>query len=225
MAHGKRRWMRFQQLIAALMLTACLGVVAAEDEGLVIVDAVWKSGTREANVTSKIRARVHDDSVEFPLRVDSLGDPHKGHQKVLRITFRYRGVTHTIECLEGRTLRLPPATDAPDTAEKTFGGDQRGQVQRITDAMNVAGIPKKGLEIVQAAFGADGLWRDVTATIQQQVTEDRWKADLSFPYSELGGDPAKGRIKHLIVGYRLDGKPKVAIFDELRGRSLPVSLP
>jgi hypothetical protein len=45
----------------------------------------------------------------------------------------------------------------------------------------------------------------------------------SFP--ELGGDPAKGKVKHLIIGYRLDGTPKVAIFDELRGRSIPVSLP
>jgi hypothetical protein len=215
--------MRFHHLLVMLIFAGCLSGLAAENDGLVIVDAIWKSGTREANVTSKIRGRVRNDSVEFPLTIESLGDPNRGHQKILRITFRYHGVEHTIECAEGRTLRLPPPTaDVPDA---TFGGDQRGQIQRITDATKVVGIPKKGMQIVQAVFGTDGIWRDVTVIVQQGVTEDRWQVDLHFPYTELGGDPAKGKGKHLIIGYRLDGTPKVAIFDELTNRSIPVSLP
>jgi hypothetical protein len=222
-----RTFIHFHQLLAALMFAICLRVVAADDEGLVIVDAKWKSGTREANVTSKIRARVHDDSVRFLLSVDTLGDPYKYHPKVLHITYRYHGVAHTTELPEGWTLSLPEET--AEATGKTFGGNQKAQVTRITDATTeatkVAGIPKKGLEIVQAVFGTDGIWLDVTATIRGQMKEGRWKTDLHRPFSELGGDPAKGRAKQVIVGYLLDGAPKVAIIDVTGDQPIPVSLP
>jgi hypothetical protein len=216
--------MHFRQLLAAVMFAASPGV-AAEDEGLVIVDAKWKSGSREANVTSKIRARVHDDSMVFRLSVEALGDPYKGHSKILHITYRYHGVEHTLEEPEGWTLRLPQETAG--SADKTFSGDQRAQVQRITAATKVVGMgaPKKGMEIVQVVFGTNGIWRDVTDIVREQLVEGRWKADLHPPYSELGGDPAKGREKHLIVGYRLDGTAKVTIFDSLGDASFSVSLP
>ena len=63
-------------------------------------------------------------------------------------------------------------------------------------------IPQKGVEIVQAAFGINGMWRDVTAQVQQAVTNDAWQAELHYPFTELGGDPVIGKPKHLIVGYR-----------------------
>jgi hypothetical protein len=97
---GLRRFIGFAPWSAALLFAACLRLAAAEEEGLVIVDAVWRSSTRESNVTSTIRARVHDDSLEFPARVDALGEPHKGHQKILRVIYRYHGVENTIEVVE-----------------------------------------------------------------------------------------------------------------------------
>jgi hypothetical protein len=215
--------MRFTRLFVFLLFAGCLFGRAAEEEGLVIVDAIWKGGIRESNVTSKVRERVHSDTVEFQATRDTLGDPAKGHQKMLRVTYRFHGIEHTLEVAEGRTLRLPTATaDVPDT---TLTGDQRWQIQRITDATKAVTIPKKGLEIVQAVFGTNGLWRDVTAIVQQGVAENRWQAELHFPYTELGGDPAKGKGKQLIIGYRLDGTPKVGIFDETKDKVIHANLP
>ena len=61
------------------------------------------------------------------------------------------------------------------------------------------------LRIERAFCGSNGSWRDVTAFLQSQVRDDKLSVKISQPFREIGGDPAPGEIKHLIVDYRLSG--------------------
>ena len=65
---------------------------------------------------------------------------------------------------------------------------------------------KDGLQIDKAYCGATGSWRDVTAFLQHQLKGDTLSVDIAQPFEEFGGDPAFGRVKNLIIDYRLNGK-------------------
>lgn len=61
------------------------------------------------------------------------------------------------------------------------------------------------LRIEKAFCGAKGSWRDVTAFLQSKVHDDTLSTSISQPFREIGGDPASGQVKHLIIDYRLNG--------------------
>jgi hypothetical protein len=61
------------------------------------------------------------------------------------------------------------------------------------------------LKIEKAFCGANGSWCDVTAFLQSKVQGNRLSTKISQPYREIGGDPASGQVKHLIIDYRLSG--------------------
>jgi beta-lactamase regulating signal transducer with metallopeptidase domain len=83
-----------------------------------------------------------------------------------------------------------------------------------------------GLQILQAFWGADGSWCDVTNFVRHSVRDKVLKLSLQQPYTEFGGDPAYGRIKSLLVSYRIDGRARVGIFqDENPPIGLRVALP
>jgi len=218
--------MRSHRLLVLLLVLLAGGLCrsAAEDEGLVIVNAIWKGGIKEINVTSRLRERVHGETLEMPVDRTILGDPAKHEKKILRVTYRLHGSEHSLEVLEGRTLKIPPAAgDMPDTP--TLTGDQREQIQRISDATKALNTPAKGLEIVQAVFGRDGFWRDVTSIVRESISDNKWDAEFHKPFPELGGDPVDGKLKHLLIGYRVDGVAKMGVFDEFNRNTIHVVLP
>ncbi len=61
------------------------------------------------------------------------------------------------------------------------------------------------LRIEKAFCGAKDSWCDVTALLQSKVQGDTLSMKISQPYREIGGDPAPGQGKHLIIDYRLNG--------------------
>jgi hypothetical protein len=61
------------------------------------------------------------------------------------------------------------------------------------------------LRIEKAFCGAKGSWCDVTAFLQGKVKGDTLSAKISQPFREIGGDPAPGQGKNLIIDYRLNG--------------------
>ena len=61
------------------------------------------------------------------------------------------------------------------------------------------------LRIDKAYCGAKGSWCDVTAFLQGKVQGDTLSTKISQPYREIGGDPASGQVKHLIIDYKLNG--------------------
>lgn len=61
------------------------------------------------------------------------------------------------------------------------------------------------LKIEKAFCGAKDSWCDVTAFLQSKVRSDTLSTKISQPYGEIGGDPAPGQVKHLVIDYRLNG--------------------
>lgn len=61
------------------------------------------------------------------------------------------------------------------------------------------------LRIEKAFCGAQGSWCDVTVFLQSKVQGDTLSTKIAQPYREIGGDPASGQVKHLIINYRLNG--------------------
>jgi hypothetical protein len=66
---------------------------------------------------------------------------------------------------------------------------------------------KDTLQIDKALIGAKDAWRDVTMFLQDQIQNDTLSVNIAQPFAQIGGDPASGKVKDLIVDYRLNGKP------------------
>ncbi|HUC84250.1 MAG TPA: hypothetical protein VL970_03580 [Candidatus Acidoferrales bacterium] len=63
-----------------------------------------------------------------------------------------------------------------------------------------------GLEIDKAYCGTEGSWRDVTPFLQQRLASNALSATLEQPFDRIGGDPAPGQVKKMIIDYRYAGK-------------------
>jgi hypothetical protein len=65
---------------------------------------------------------------------------------------------------------------------------------------------KDTLRIDRAFLGTTDAWRDVTPFLRQQLSGDALSATIAQPFTEIGGDPASGKVKNLIVDYRRNGR-------------------
>ncbi|HWH70366.1 MAG TPA: hypothetical protein VNT26_13350, partial [Candidatus Sulfotelmatobacter sp.] len=87
----------------------------------------------------------------------------------------------------------------------------RSQVLRailiVVCALVANGLAAKDtLQIDRAFLGATDAWRDVTAFLRQHLSGDALSVTIAQPFTEIGGDPAPGKGKNLIVDYRLNGR-------------------
>jgi len=62
------------------------------------------------------------------------------------------------------------------------------------------------LQIDKAVCGSGNSWRDVTAFLQGKVQGDTLSASISQPFDEIGGDPAWGQAKNLLIDYHFKGE-------------------
>ena len=67
---------------------------------------------------------------------------------------------------------------------------------------------RAGLQITKAVCGTRDSSRDVTAWVRDQVRRNKLSLRLTQPFREIGGDPATGRRKKLVVNYRFGGNPR-----------------
>ena len=84
---------------------------------------------------------------------------------------------------------------------------------------------KDGLQIDKAYCGATGSWRDVTVFLQHQLKGDTLSVDIAQPFEEFGGDPAFGRVKNLIIDYRLNEKHSRLLLEEQYPVAFTIRLP
>jgi hypothetical protein len=83
----------------------------------------------------------------------------------------------------------------------------------------------EGLRIDKAVCGAKDSWRDVTQFLQEQVRGDTLSANISQPFQEIGGDPAPGQGKKLIIDYRLNGVSYRLSLEEQYPDAFTITLP
>jgi hypothetical protein len=84
---------------------------------------------------------------------------------------------------------------------------------------------RAGLQIDKAYCGAAGSWRDVTTFLQHQVMGDGLSVNVSQPFETIGGDPASGRVKNLLIDYHFNGKPFRLLLEEQYPIAFTITLP
>jgi hypothetical protein len=83
----------------------------------------------------------------------------------------------------------------------------------------------QGLQIDKAFCGAEGSWRDVTAFVQSHIESNTLSVEISQPFEEIGGDPAFGKVKQLLIDYRFRGKPFRLLLEEQFPTAFTITLP
>lgn len=84
---------------------------------------------------------------------------------------------------------------------------------------------KDALQIDKAFLGAKDAWCDVTSFLQDQIDRDALSVNIAQPFSSIGGDPAPGRVKNLIIDYRVNGQPHRLWLEEQYPVAFRVELP
>ena len=84
---------------------------------------------------------------------------------------------------------------------------------------------KDTLQIDRAFIGATDAWRDVTAFLRRHVSGAALLVTISQPFTEIGGDPASGKVKNLIVDYRLNGRAFRLCLEEQYPVAFRIELP
>jgi hypothetical protein len=69
---------------------------------LLVISAVYGSGTSFADVTYRVREMIHEPTAEFFARPEWLhADPTPGWNKALVIVYEFKGKRHSFACGEG----------------------------------------------------------------------------------------------------------------------------
>jgi hypothetical protein len=172
--------------LAALLICA---LTAAAQQTWYVQSADWGSGSRRQDVTNNVRRLVNGGN--FRANNQNMGtDPAVGADKTLRIIGRDQsGRVQTFTYKEGSTVN-----------SSMFTGSQWGG-----GGWNGGG--NNSLRIVQANYGATGGrgQRNVTQRLQGMIRNSN-RLDITVNNQSMGGDPAVGQSKQLIVVYEYRGR-------------------
>ena len=139
---------------------------------------------------------------------------------VLEVLERYPTVA-TLK-IAGRATKLPKLS--AEAARVAMSIAQKlGDSPEARETLAEFGIKPVKVEIIKAQYGAEGAQQDVTAVLQQLVTDLPLITLASANYNEsFSGDPAPGKPKELTIEYRIDGEPATASFPENAAIVLPI---
>jgi hypothetical protein len=144
------------------------------NRGLTIVSADYGSSGKYRSVTSILKGMVRHDRLSVQVNNQTLGgDPLPGKEKELIVRYRYRGQEDEVRVREGELLNLP--------------GDRGGQ------------RGYGGFRIVSATYGVGGSYRNVEGILRRMASNNG--LTILVNNETMGGDPAPGREKELIVTY------------------------
>lgn len=196
-------------VIGASIFTAGVG---AQDEGWRIIRADYGYRDQRTDVTNLLADLISRGGVNGRLAVNNQtmgGDPAVGRDKSLRIFARNRrNEEREFEYKEGGFLDVrmfAVRRDDWDDRPATYGGPDRDE--------------PNGLRIIRAFYGVQRRTVDVTDLLRSRVRE----GTLSFVVTNgaLGGDPAVGADKVLIVVYKFEGRETAAAVREGNTLTIP----
>jgi hypothetical protein len=186
--------------------------VGAQDEGWRIIRADYGYRDQRTDVTNLLADLISRGGVNGRLAVNNQtmgGDPAVGKDKSLHIFARNRrNEEREFEYKEGGFLDVrmfAVRRDDWDDRPATYGGPDRDE--------------PNGLRIIRAFYGVQRRTVDVTDLLRSRVRE----GTLSFVVTNaaLGGDPAIGADKILIVVYRFEGRETAAAVREGNTLTIP----
>ncbi len=152
---------------------------------LVITQATYGVGDIQVDVTEKIRGMVRDDRLTVTADNAVAGrDPRPFNLKRLVVKYTVNGKPAEASAREGDVL----AIFAP-----------------------LPNVPRQGLVILEAKYGARDRWTDITANTTNAL---RAANSTSVPWGHLKieGDPASGARKAVVIYFSHRGKTSVKIF-------------
>lgn len=189
----------------------------AQDDGWVIMRAEYGSRTQHNDVTDILKDLIGRGGVNGRVAVNNQtmgGDPAVGADKHLRIWARNRrNEEREFDYREGGFIEAATFSVRRDRDEwNDRPANAGGQYQQYPDDNN-------SLRIIRAYYGWGGTTVNVTEILRSRMRDGQ----ISFVVtnSALGGDPAVGADKILVVIYQYRGRESAAILREGNALSLP----
>lgn len=213
--------------LALLFFAASLGLpsftspAAAQDDGWLLVRALYGFRDAQVDVTNLLRDLIArgGSNGRIPVSNQSMGgDPAVGKDKALHIVARNRrGEEREFNFREGGFIDAgmfvvppppPPPRDDFGDRDHDRGNDRDRGHDRDSD-----------LSIIRGYYGVQGHSVNVTDILKSRVREGRLFFDVNN--QNLGGDPAIGADKVLIVIYRFRGEEQATVVREGNRLELP----
>jgi hypothetical protein len=214
---------RFAFCFAILFFAVSLGVpsftspAAAQDDGWLLVRALYGFRDAQVDVTDLLRDLIVRGGFNGRIPVTNQtmgGDPAVGKDKTLHIIARNRrGEEREFNFREGSFIEagmflVPPPPPRDDFGDRDRGRDNDRDRDRDRD-----------LYIIRGYYGVQGHTVNVTDILRSRVREGRLFFDVNNV--NLGGDPAIGADKILIVIYRFRGEEQATAVREGTRLELP----
>ena len=157
---------------------------AYQSSDLHINRAVYGSGGRSVDVTSRLNSQIQGGQLNLEVSNQTMGrDPAPNQPKTLTVQYTLNGRSNQVVVNEGDTLRLPYGTTSQNNSHINW-----------------------------ATYGSGYRTSDVTSRLNSQIRNDQ--LILAVNTSSMGGDPAPGQNKVLTVQYVLNGRTDQAIIND-----------
>lgn len=199
-------------LFVAAGITFLSKPAGAQDEGWTIMRAEYGSRTQHNDVTDMVKDLIGRGGVNGRVAVNNQtmgGDPAVGADKHLRIWARNRrNEEREFDFREGGFIEAAMFNVRRDRDD---WNDRQGGYGDRDD--------NPGIRIVRAYYGWGGNTINVTEVLRSRMRDGQ----ISFVVtnSAMGGDPAVGADKILVVIYRYQGRESAAIMREGNTLTLP----
>jgi hypothetical protein len=225
------RWAGVSIAILLFAVGAALLAPAApaQDQAWFVTRAVYGFKARQTDVTDLVRDLISRGSVNGRIAVNNQtmgGDPAVGKDKTLRIFARNRaGNEREFDFAEGGFVPVGMFAisdrDRDHRDNRDQFGNQYDQGYRgdSDDRDGFRDRDRHRLQILWGFYGVQRQTANVTGLLQNMVDHGR----LTVPVNNrsMGGDPAVGADKVLIVVYRYDGTEQAAAVPEGGMLSIP----
>ena len=206
-----------QLALAVLLAGIFAGALAAQDSEWRVVRADYGWRNQRNNVTDLVVDLLSRGGVNGRVAVNNQtmgGDPAVGKDKNLRIWAQNRRhEEREFDFAEGSSVDVRMFA-AFDRRDHDNGDDRDGDHDRDRDHHDFHGV-----EILRAYYGVQGRTVNVTDILRRMVREG--SLYMHVDNGALGGDPAPGRDKVLIVIYRVRGDEQATAVREGETLRLP----
>jgi len=206
----------FAAAFVAAAMTFSSAPTSAQDDGWQIVRAEYGTRTQHNDVTDIVKDLLGRGGVNGRVAVNNQtmgGDPAVGADKHLRIWARNRRYEEReFDYREGGFVEAGTFIVRRDRGDWNDRPANYGDRDRDRD-------DDRGVSIVRAYYGWQGSTVNVTELLRSRIRDGQ----ISFVVtnSAMGGDPAIGADKVLVVIYRYQGTEKAAIVREGYTLTLP----
>jgi hypothetical protein len=195
--------------------------VAGQDGAWQMTRADYGHKSQRTDVTDLVQDLFSRGGVKGRIAVSNQtmgSDPAPGKDKSLRIFARNRrGEEHEFDYNEGSFVEASMFAVRNDDWDDHSRGNGPGD--RDSSYSSRDREDWNGLQVIRGFYGVQRRTANVTEVLRSMVRDDR--LTLNVNNDTLGGDPATGADKVLIVIYRYQGKEQAAAVREGYTLSLP----